>query len=206
MKTHQRIASLLPTGGLGLLLLLLVGGCAADDEGRQRSKTSFGKVIKRQLLAPSFVAIEQVVLNLDTGELLSVPTNTYLVYLNHPRSLLNWMVRHGADLLVHGDRGTSLGFYLDDGRLALLGRDVTFETIAAPDVERELARAGVFQSLEVPKPEKGRGAALVFRTREGGSGVMQLLEFRAKPEPVLRLRYKLVRHGSVAGGLSPERR
>ncbi len=169
--------------------------------------TSFGDVIERQLPAPSFVVPNQVLLNLDNGELLAMPTNIWLAGLGFsPRPRYNWMVKHGADLLVHSSEVSSnLTFHLDDGRLAILGKDLTFEAVAASDVN-QLARAGVFQYLVVPRPEKGPGAALVFKTREGGLGVMQLLEFRAKPEPILKLRYKLVRGSPVAGGLPSDRR
>jgi hypothetical protein len=195
MKTQQHIAGLLPTGGLVLLFVLPLGGWAADDDGRQGTNAAFGDVVERQLPAPDFIAPNQVLLNLDTGELLAMPTNVWMDGLGfNPRPHYDWMFKHGADLLVHSSVvSTNLSFHLDDGRLAMLGTNLTFETIAASDVERELARAGVFQYLKVPQPEKGLGAALVFKTREGGLGVMQLLGFNAKPEPILKLRYKLVR-------------
>ena len=134
------------------------------------------------------------------------PMSGWLVWGLIPGRITDWMVKHGADLLVQSSEvSTNLSFHLDNGRLAILGTNLTFETIAASDVN-QLARAGVFQSLVIPKPEKGPGVALVFKTREGGLGVMQLLGFSAKPEPVLRLRYKLVRHSSVASGQPADRR
>ncbi len=207
MKIRQPITSLLGRGSLGLLLLLAPAGWTAGDEGRPTSKASFGDVIERQLPAPPFIVPNQVLLNLDNGELLAMPTNIWMAGMSFsPRPRYNWMVKHGADLLVHSSVGsTNLTFHLDDGRLAILGRDFTFETITASDVN-QLARAGVFQYLEAPRPEKGPGATLVFKTREGGVGVMQLLGFSAQPEPILKLRYKLVRHSSVAGGQSSDRR
>lgn len=200
MKTRPQIVSLVPMGGLVSLLWFALGVWAADEAGRPRSGTSFGDVLERQLPAPSYAAPNQVVLNLDNGELLAMPTNIFLAGFFNPRPRFAWKVEHGADLQVDGCSYTNLFFDLDDGRLALLGRDLTFETVAASDVGRELARAGVFQHLRVPKPEKGAGAALVFKTREGGLGVMQLLGFSAQPEPVLKLRYKLVRPSAVGGG------
>ncbi len=190
-----------------MLLLLAPAGWTAGDEGRPKSQASFGDVIERQLPAPPFIVPNQVLLNLDNGELLAMPTNIWMAGMSFsPRPRYNWMVKHGADLLVHSSVGsTNLTFHLDDGRLAILGRDFAFETITASDVN-QLAPAGVFQYLEVPRPEKGPGATLVFKTREGGVGVMQLLGFSAQPEPILKLRYKLVRHSSVAGGQSSDRR
>ena len=196
MVIRRHIGSLLPTGGLLLLLSLPLGGWAADDAGRPQSRVSFGDVIERQLPAPSYIVEKQFLLNLDNGELLSMPTNVFMAGINNPRPRYNWMVKHGADLLVHSSEvSANLTLHLDYGRLAVLGTNFTLETIAASDVN-ELARRGVFQHLEIPRPEKGPGATLVFKTREGGLGVMQLLAFSAKPEPILKLRYKLVRHST----------
>jgi hypothetical protein len=197
MKIRQYIVSLL-VGGLGLLVLLPPGGRAADAEGRPQPKASFGDVIEQQLPAPSYAVEQQILLNLDNGELLPMPTNVWRMSSGFsPRPRYDWMKKHGADLLVNCDAhsypSTDLCFHLDDGWLALLARDLTFETIAASDADPVLARAGVFQHLDVAKPTKGPGATLVFKTREGGVGVMQLLGFTAQPEPILKLRYKLVR-------------
>ncbi len=199
MKTQRFVASLLPTGGFVLLLLLPPGGWAADEEGRPQSKASFGNVIERQLPAPDFAVPNQVLLNLDNGELLSMPTNVWMAGLGfNPRPQYDWMRKHGADLMVHSSVvSTDLTFHLDDGRLAILGTNLTFETIAASDVS-QLAHAGVFQHVVVPRPEMGPGAALVFKTREGGLGVMQLLGFSAKPKPILQLRYKLLRYETLS--------
>jgi hypothetical protein len=197
MMIRRHIASLLPTGGLVLFLLVLLRGWAADEAGRPQATASFGEVIERHLPAPSYIVEKQFLLDLDNGELLFMPTNVWMAGGSFsPRPRYNWMVKHGADLLVHSSKvSANLTFHLDDGRLAVLGTNITFETIAVSDVN-EFARRGAFQHLEIPRPEKGPGATLVFKTREGGSGVMQLLAFSATPEPVLKLRYKLVRHTS----------
>lgn len=179
------------------------GAWAADGEGGQASTASFGEVVERQLPAPSYVAVNQVVLNLDNGELLSMPTNIWMAGFFNPRPRFEWKVKHGADLQVDGCTYTNLSFDLDDGRLAMVGKDLSFETIAASEVHLELARAAVFQHLRVPKPEKGPGATLVFKTREGGVGVMQVLGLSTEPDPVLKLRYKLVRGSSARGQPSP---
>jgi hypothetical protein len=207
MRTRRHTWKRLAAGRLGLLLLLPLSGWAAGDEGRPQAQISFGDVLERHLPAPDFVVPNQVLLDLDNGELLPMPTNVWMAGLGFsPRPRYNWMVKHGADLLVQSSVvSTNLSFHLDDGRLALLGTNLTFETVAASNVN-QLARAGVFQYLVVPRPDTGPGAALAFKTREGGLGVMQLLGFSAKPEPILRLRYKLVRQGSVEGGGSSEQR
>jgi hypothetical protein len=110
------------------------------------------------------------------------------------------MVQHGADLLVHSsDVSSNLTVHLDDGWLVVLGTNWTFETVAASHVA-ELVTRGVFQQLEIPRPDTGPAPVLAFKTREGSLGVMHPSAFRATPEPNLTLRYKLVRPLKPEGG------
>lgn len=193
MKGPRFSASHLSRVGSAFLILVRLLAWAGGDEDRQE-KVSFGDVLERELPAPGYITAKQFVLNFDNGEVLAMPTNMWKAGVSFsPRPSYNWMVKKGADLLVHSSEvSAKLSFHLDDGRLAILGTNVSFETIDARDVNG-LAQGGVFQHLEIPRPQKGQNTTLVFKTREGGLGVMQLLEFTAKPEPLLKLRYKLVR-------------
>jgi hypothetical protein len=78
MNTRRHIVSLLLTGGLVLFLSVPVRAWAADEDAKPQSKSSFGEVIERQLPAPDFIMPTQFLLDLDNGELLSMPTNVWM--------------------------------------------------------------------------------------------------------------------------------
>lgn len=185
--------------GSGIALVLVTGlaGRAADKTSRPVPAGGFGETIERDLPAPDYIMPQQVLLNLDNGELLLMPTNIWKDGFFNPRPRYTWMAKNGADLIVHSSPVSSnLNLYLDDGRLAMLGTNFgrTFESAVPEDLERELERSGVFQRLETPHPPPGRaGALLAFKTREGSLGVMEPMQFTPAPDPILRLRYKLVR-------------
>lgn len=143
-----------------------------------------GPVFERRLRT-SYIAAEDRVLNLDDGRVFSVPTNW--VVLNNPRPMLNWMVRQGADLMVN-EAGADLRLHLDDGRLWRVADRSTLDTVTPAVLERVMAMAGGAQSLDVP----GAGAVLAFQTREGGRGVLQLLESARAPRGYAQVRYRMV--------------
>ncbi len=169
-------------------------GAGSAEAGEQAALTSFGPAIERQVrIRTWWTPAEHDVLNLDDGQLMAVPTNIVMGSINNPRPFLKWMVQQGADLdVTTGNSLTNLSLHLDDGRLALLEGNLSFDSIAAAEVERQLAERGVFQHQYVPKPEKGTGATLAFRTREGGVGVLQVLEFTPEGHPTVKIRYKLL--------------
>jgi hypothetical protein len=152
-------------------------------------------VIERQLCT-AWDAAENKVLDLDDGPLFSVPPDIVMASVNNPRPLLNWMVEHGADLLVTDDASsTNLDFHLDDGLLLRLADNAAFDGIAAQDMWRQLARPGASQDVRVPKVEGGALPTFLFRTREGGVGVLQILDFTNNPRGV-KIHYKLVETGT----------
>lgn len=193
-STKQQSAHLLSSVSLSLLLFLPPAYLAVRASPPANASTALsGKVIELQLAAPSYIASTQAVLDFETGVVLQMPTNIWMDGFFNPRPRYDWMKKHGADLKVHSsETSATLTLHLDDGRLGIPGTNVTFDSVGASVVNLELRRVGVFQHLEAPKPEGPTGLLLVFETRERSLGVMQLLEFRARPEPVLKLRYKLV--------------
>jgi hypothetical protein len=153
-------------------------------------------VIERQLRTAGDAA-EDRVLDLDDGRLLSVPTNVIVASVNNPRPLLNWMVEHGADLLVTDDpSSTNLDFHVDDGLLLPPADNSTFDSIAASNVGRQLVKPGASQDVSVPKVEVGALPVLLFKTREGGVGVLRISGVTENPRGV-KIRYKLVQGTST---------
>ena len=134
------------------------------------------------------------VLDLDNGRSLDVPKTVVMASANNPRPMLNWMVQHGADLLVSaGDSSTNLWLNAEDGRLVILATDVAFESVtpSALSLGRDFVRPEAAQGIRLNKPESGLWPLIGFKTREGGIGVLQILEFTNSPCGV-RFRYMLV--------------
>ena len=162
----------------------------------------FGPVIERQL-RPLWNAQETDVLDLDSSQVFAVPTNVAAASVNNPRPLLNWMVEHSADLLVtDGDDATNLRLHLDDGLLLQLPHKIPFDGISAATsfLGRNLAPPKATQSILVPEIDAGAGPVFAFKTREGGVGLLQILESTDNP-PRVKIRYKLVQTTSSTSQL-----
>ncbi len=145
---------------------------------------SFGPAIEREL--GGWPGLDCTVLDLDQGRLLLVPTNTVAASINNPRPMLNWMVQQGADLMV--TMGAGAGLHLDDGVLLRLAGGATFESVDASTVRRELGGGGA-QNLSIPGTEVQAQPVFLYRTREGGMGVLQVLGLSQDPHN-LRIRFK----------------
>ena len=87
-------------------------------------------------------------------------------------------------------------FHLDDGRLRRLEDGSTFNTIAASDVERLLTQASAFQHLSSSRTNTEIDAPILFKTREGGVGVMQITDLSDNPSSV-KMRYKMAKTDKV---------
>jgi hypothetical protein len=92
---------------------------------------------------------------------------------------------------------TNLNFHLDDGRILRLADNAAFDgiTVSASDVGRQLAQREASQDADVPKVDVGAQPVFLFKTREGGVGVLQILDLTDNPRGV-KIRYRIVR---VAG-------
>jgi len=162
----------------------------------------FGPVTEWEL--GGLPSLDCTVLDLDQGRLLVVPTNTVAASMNNPRPMLNWMVERGADLEVWMGAGASL--HLDDGVLLRLTGGATFDSVDVSTVRRQLEGGGGAQNVSVPTAEVKTQPVFVYRTREGGMGVLQVLgpaELRFN----LRIRYKPVQpslRAAQTGGSATE--
>ena len=161
------------------------GIALAPRPGTTLRPPSFGPAIEREL--GGWPSLDCTVLDLDQGRLLVVPTNTVAASMNNPRPMLNWMVQQGADLTV--TMGAGAGLHLDDGVLLRLEGDATFESVAASTVRRQLGGGGGAQDVSIPRAEVQAQPVFVYRTREGGMGVLQVLGPSQDPRS-LRIRFK----------------
>lgn len=163
-----------------------IGGIAlAPRLGTTLRPPEFGPAIEREL--GGWPSLDCTVLDLDQGRLMLVPTNVVAASGNNPRPMLNWMVQHGADLTV--TVGAGAGLHLDDGVLLRLEGGATFESVAASTVRRQLLGGGGAQNVSIPSAEVKAQPVFVYRTREGGMGVLQVLGPSQDPRS-LRIRFK----------------
>jgi hypothetical protein len=67
-----------------------------------------------------------------------------------------------------------------------------WDTITAAEIEKELKKSRAQSGDPIMMAKKGKpGATYVFKTREGGLGILQLTDFTESPRSV-KIRYKLV--------------
>jgi hypothetical protein len=148
----------------------------------------FGPAITREL-GTDWGALDCTVLDLEQGRLLSVLTNIVAASMNNRRPMLNWMVEHGADLTVTAGAGVDAHLHLDGG--VLLRLEATFGSVAASTVRRDIGSGGGAQDVSIPRAEVETQPVFLYRTREGGMGVLQVLGLSQDPLN-LRIRFKAV--------------
>ena len=83
-----------------------------------------------------------------------------------------------------------MNLHLDDGRLAPLTDRPNFEHVTSSELERSLRKPGVSPSATLLKTNAAR-TLFAFKPREGGLGVLQILEPTDQP-PSVKLPYKRV--------------
>jgi hypothetical protein len=175
--------------GVKIHYKLLEGhGPAIFPAGQTLRSPEFGPVMEREL--GGWPTWDCTVLDLDQGRVLVVPTNIVAASMNNPRPMLNWMMEHGADLTV--TMGAGAGLHLDDGvLLRLVAKGATFESVVASTVRRHLGRGGGLQDVVVTKAELEAQPVFLYKTGEGGVGVLQVLGVSQDPHN-LRIRFKAV--------------
>ncbi len=196
------IAGLIVTGHFHLSQ-----GTARNGHLELLSPASFGPVTEREVTGA---------LDLDTGTLTELPLprlqaesgQARYEWIAHEESAGPWMSQRGADIIASENHGLT-GLDLFAANL----EPEDWQTMTPEALDRKLA------SLQVRKPGglwSFSGSTFGFRTREGGTGILQVLE--PAPSRGVKVRYKLasliqhsgppfvaqVRHGSVQLlGLAP---
>jgi hypothetical protein len=152
----------------------------------------FGPAIEREL--GGWPGLDVTVLDLDQGRLLTVPTNIVAASMNNPRPMLNWMMEHGADLTVTTGAGAHL--HLDDGvLLRLVVKSASFDNVTASTIRRHIGRGGGAQDVSVSQTDLSAQPVYLYRTGEGGVGVLQVLGLAQDPHN-LKIRFKAVLEGA----------
>ena len=109
---------------------------------------------------------------MSNAEIIEMPSQAETKHPT-PALLLQMAVQQGADLDVA--MGAGAGLHLDDGVLVRLPGGATFESVDASTVRRQLGGGGGAQDVSVPREELKAQPVFVYRTREGGMGVLQVL-------------------------------
>ncbi|MCF7787597.1 MAG: serine/threonine protein kinase [Prosthecobacter sp.] len=166
----------------------------------------FGPVIERVIIHPAD-GTEDYFLDLDSGNFVAAPDDVFNLLRNRfnevtktgrtDEPIKNWAQTSGGDL--------SLAFTSPDVTLALYGGAIVFPTLLFESAD---AREVLRMADEVSQQRKRDGKALppltmfhrhaldlegafVFHTREGGIGLLQIVNSTENPRGV-KIRYKLV--------------
>lgn len=140
---------------------------------------AFGSVIERTLNLDDLVWF----IDLDTGRTVSAREE------KHTEGR-DWLAKTGID--AEGNVGKdSFGLLCFDMKVNEVagGR---WDTISAAEIEKELKKGQSQSGDPIMTADKGKPATMyVFKTREGGRGILQITAFTEKPRGV-KIRYKLV--------------
>ena len=122
----------------------------------------------------------------DTGKLATLPDS--LTRESIAQTILNvlgWMEAKGMDLF----RDSRTEFF-GVGMLAIAQDEGAWERLTAVNVQKVLNASTTKPSVYVPLKSSDGGATYVFQTREGGSGVLEIL---GSSDGGVKIRYKLLR-------------
>ncbi|KPK84401.1 MAG: hypothetical protein AMJ81_05740 [Phycisphaerae bacterium SM23_33] len=162
-----------------------------------RPAAAFGPVVERVLNSPD-VTRENSFIDLDTGNLFTVPEG-----LNRkPEEMSGWMERNQIDFGV-GDLSRHLGKinkvrFFGIGAVLLPTKNELWDTLTPSDVDAK--QLGIqakvagprMDHLQVERFTGQQPYTCIFKTREGGAGLLQIIGFNAKGSGI-SIRYKLLR-------------
>jgi hypothetical protein len=192
----------------------------ARERNPGRNQTAFSPVIERTIYSSSGPPFnEYSYLDLDTGRLLSLGQVKPPVDPFNVEQFYDWRQESGADVvaqIVHDP--TTVPARLRSDFQGLVGLN-TLLIPAAKSAWDSLSPQAVVAAVAPAKPDttrwtmattltNGLPATHLFKTSEGGMGILQITGFTEKPRAV-ELRYKLVqpagtnRTGNQIGGTSP---
>ena len=162
-----------------------------EKVGKSSDSGSFGPVIERTVEG---AVSGKSAIDLDSGTLHRGPDG-----LKDAKALHDWMQATGVDALGMVGAPTR----------GLSGFDMV--AMAVKSDQWEVSISELEQTLAMGKPGtpaemSGKGelpATYLFKTREGGMGVLQIVGFTNNP-PGVKIRYKLVQRGEGAGRLSAQ--
>ncbi|MCB1211210.1 MAG: hypothetical protein KDK97_17935, partial [Verrucomicrobiales bacterium] len=173
-----------------------------------KAPQTFSPVIERVVTHPSDGTADYF-LDLDSGEFLAAPDDVFSLLSNRfdkvtklgqtDEPIKNWAQASGGDL--------SLAFTSPDVTLALYGGVIVFPTLSFDEADAsEVLRIADDASQQRKRDNEAmppltmfhrhdldRDGAFVFRTRQGGVGLLQIVGFTENPRSV-KIRYKLVQN------------
>ncbi len=155
---------------------------------------------------PAIVRVVTGAIDFDSGKLMDLPLPPPLGDRDEARyewfnskDSGSWMRQHGMDA-VHGNHAL-----VSKDLLLVKLEEKDWNTLSAHKLhERIAAKAAGTDSFT-----DSSGTTFGFKTREGGIGIVQMVEERCAPRtttllPGVKLRYKLVRNDPVEPGLAPK--
>jgi len=164
--------------------------------------------------APSFgPVVEQVVhydpgddliefIDFDTGRLLKVPPE--MAQRDDPAEGIAWIRQVGPDASGSTEK-PYMGLTGFDMIVYATG-DADWDKMSAEELRRSKALAFGEPGLPVPVSAKGElPATYLFKTREGGAGILQIVGFTEDPKGV-KIRYKMVQGAAGAKDTAEPRR
>ena len=132
-------------------------------------------------------------IDFDTGKVMAEPPGTNVVHpLEGLGEIVGWMERSGLDAAVGIGELQPLGMNF----VALENED--WDSLRPTELTTKLHQ-GTFRPNDLKPWKNGElPSTFGFRTREGGTGILQLLAFPPDRQPGVTLRYKLIQRPTLA--------
>lgn len=132
-------------------------------------------------------------IDFDTGKVMAEPTSTNIdSFFQGMTEIIGWMERSGLDAAVGIGELQPLGM-----NFVALEKD-DWDSLRPTELTTKLHQ-GTFRPNELKPWKNGElPSTFGFRTREGGTGILQLLAFPPDRHPGATLRYKMIQRPTLA--------
>ena len=162
-----------------------LGTRAREQLAKLKPIGGFGLVIERTVMDRGSYPQTNCCIDFESGQMFGMPPSP----LHNYEDYLRWFASKGIDAIGEADEEPAFLVGLSGVEIATLSAKNQWDTIRPEDIRRKLALSKPTTPAKMVVECKAP-AEYIFRTREGGMGILQILEVKVNSHT--RIRYKML--------------